>query len=71
MTGISKAFGLTRKSHFRFVVPAYYPLVVKLVEISCCSKQFGSIEDSLYICYPSHGLGFRGISAIMESVKAH
>ncbi|KAF8315422.1 aspartyl-tRNA synthetase, cytoplasmic [Clavulina sp. PMI_390] len=49
--GISKTFGLTRKSHFR--------------------EQFGTAEDSLFICYPPHGLGFSGINAIMESVKSH
>lgn len=48
-SGISKTFGLTRKSHFR--------------------EKFGAEEDPLYICYPAHGLGIRGISAIMESVN--
>lgn len=32
-------------------------------------KKFNLKEEPLYICYPKHGLGTRGISAVMETVS--
>lgn len=73
--GISRTFGLTRKSHFRSV---FLQQISCLLSVSLradvhrhCSEQFGTKEDSLFICYPAHGLGFSGINAIMDSVKSH
>lgn len=32
-------------------------------------RKFGVTEQDVYVCYPKHGLGFRGIDAIVSSVR--
>lgn len=32
-------------------------------------RKFGVTDQDVYVCYPKHGLGFRGIEAIVASVR--
>lgn len=51
------------------VLQAAYDTIVKQFNLNRKSEfraKMGAVEDPLYVAYPPHGLGSRGIRAIMK-----